>query len=108
MIVTLHSLIREGRELDYDREHRVIPDDLAAEFARIGIHDWTIWRAGRHLFHRVDCDDWEAALAALAESPADARWQQHIGQIVDHFDPAGPDGSPAPLPQVWSLSDQVS
>ncbi|WP_020579348.1 L-rhamnose mutarotase [Actinopolymorpha alba] len=108
MIVPLHSVLRPGAEADYEREHQRIPDDLAASFARIGIRNWSIWRSGRDLFHLVECDDWVAAMKALAGDPADEAWQAHIGRYVDHF--VGAESGPAGqvLPHVWSLRDQVA
>lgn len=106
MRIALHSVLRAGHEADYDRDHQVIPDDLAATFARIGIHDWTIWRSGANLFHLVDCDDFEAAMAALADDPANARWQAFINVHVDHFEATGSGPGDQVLPRVWQLSQQ--
>lgn len=108
MKVALHSVLVEGAEEDYDREHERIPDDLAATFARIGVRDWSIWRSGLHLFHLVDCDDYAAVVAALVGDPADERWQQHIGRFVDHFEATGSGPGNQVLPHVWSLSSQTS
>ncbi|RIQ24368.1 L-rhamnose mutarotase [Jiangella rhizosphaerae] len=105
MRVALHSVLRPGTELDYDREHERIPDDLVASFARVGIHEWTIWRVVDRLFHLVECDDFDAAMRALASDPANERWQAHIGRFVDRF-AGGTDGQPAPLPEVWDLGRQ--
>lgn len=105
MRVALHSVLRPGSELDYDREHERIPDDLVASFARVGIHEWTIWRVGDRLFHLVECDDFGAAMRALAGDPANERWQADIGRFVGGF-LGGDDGGPAPLPQVWDLDRQ--
>lgn len=95
MRIALHSVLRAGAEADYDREHRTIPADLAATFARIGIHEWTIWRTGRDLFHLVECDDYDAALRALADDPANTRWQAHIGRFLE--------SDPEPISRVWTL-----
>ncbi|NHI17784.1 L-rhamnose mutarotase [Microbacterium excoecariae] len=106
MRVVLHSEIRPGAEADYVRRHARIPDDLVATFTRIGIRDWTIWRSGERLFHLVDCDDWDAARAALADDPADHAWQADIGRFVELFrDSDGAEGT-APLAEVWDLRAQ--
>lgn len=111
MRVALHSVLRPGTELGYDREHERIPDDLAASFARAGIHEWTIWRVGDRLFHLVECDDFDAAMRTLADDPANERWQASIGRFVDRFispDDDDDDGgsSPAALREVWDLGRQ--
>ncbi|MFC4561124.1 L-rhamnose mutarotase [Nocardiopsis mangrovi] len=104
MRVALHSLLREGQEDGYEHAHQRIPDDLDAAFRRVGIHDWTIWRSGRHLFHVVDCDDFGAAMDALDSDPANLRWQAFINRYVDRF-VTGPDGGTA-RPEVWRLRRQ--
>ncbi|WP_374009129.1 L-rhamnose mutarotase [Leifsonia sp. LS-T14] len=105
MRVALHSILREGRESGYVDAHAAIPDDLVRSFARVGIHDWAIWRSGRDLFHLVDCDDFAAAMEALATDPANLRWQSFINQYVDHFVAAEGLGHII-LHEVWALDEQ--
>jgi L-rhamnose mutarotase len=106
MRIALHSVLREGHEAAYDEAHATIPDDLVASFARLGIHDWAIWRSGTRLFHLVDCDDFAAAMAALEGDPANQRWQEFIGRHVDHFEQLGTGVDGQELPLVWELSQQ--
>lgn len=105
MRVALHSRLRSGHETAYEADHVRIPDDLAVEFARVGIHDWTIWRSGRDLFHLVECDDFTGAMDELDRSEANARWQAFIGRHIDGFERFGEDGG-HPVPEVWSLGMQ--
>lgn len=106
MRVALHSVLRDGHEAAYDEAHTVIPDDLASSFERLGIHDWSIWRSGRDLFHLVECDDFAAAMRALDDDPANQRWQAFINTHVDQFVTTadGPDGMV--LGEVWRLKAQ--
>ncbi|WP_033338820.1 L-rhamnose mutarotase [Catenuloplanes japonicus] len=108
MRIALHSVVQPGTAEEYLRLHARVPDDLLPAFARAGIHDWTIWRSGERLFHLVDCDDWDAAVAVLDTEPANAAWQRTIGRVVREFH--GPDGKPAfaPLAEVWQLTDQLN
>lgn len=106
MRVALHSVVRDGHESGYEAAHATIPDDLVASFARVGIHDWTIWRSGRDLFHLVDCDDFAAAMDALDSDEANARWQAFIGPYVDHFVTTGDGPAGMVVGQVWSLVAQ--
>jgi len=103
-VVALHSILRAGREQDYDAAHARIPDDLVAAHRRVGIHDWRIWRSGRNLFHLVECDDFETAIRALEHDPANEHWQSIIGDYIDHFEL--PHGR-MELPLVWRMSDQA-
>lgn len=98
-VVALRSRLRPGAEEGYDAAHARIPDELVDAHRRAGIADWAIWRSGRDLFHLVECDDLESAFRALADDPANERWQAFIGDYVEHFDPT-------PLAFVWRMSDQ--
>jgi len=110
MRYALHSTLVPGQEDAYERAHARIPADLEESFDRFGIHDWTIWRSGVHLFHLVEADDLDEAMRALESDPANVRWQRSIGV---HLTPAAVDpqtgrpGSPSALPQVWRLADQL-
>ena len=104
-LVALHSILRQGREGGYDAAHARIPDDLLAAHRRVGIHDWQIWRSGRNLFHLVDCDDFDAAMRALEQDPANERWQALIGDYIDRFELS--DGR-MELPLVWRMGDQAT
>jgi L-rhamnose mutarotase len=99
-VVALHSLLRPGCEEDYDAAHARIPDDLLEAHRRVGIHDWSIWRCGRDLFHLVECDDLEDSLRKLDRDPANERWQAFIGDYVERFDPM-------PLTLAWRMRDQA-
>jgi L-rhamnose mutarotase len=105
-IVALHSVLRAGQEAAYDAAHVRIPDDLLEAQRRAGIHDWQIWRSDRNVFHLVTCDDFDAAMRAIENDPANERWQARMGEYVDHFERA-PHGGLA-LPAVWRMTDQVA
>jgi L-rhamnose mutarotase len=103
--VALHSVLKAGREDAYDLVHQRIPDELVEAHLRAGIRDWWIWRSGRDLFHLIECDDLLAAFAQLEDDPANERWQEFIGDYVDHLE--RPSGGPT-LPLVWRMDDQRS
>ncbi|WP_341976409.1 L-rhamnose mutarotase [Microbacterium sp. LWO13-1.2] len=106
MRIALHSVIVDGSIDQYRSRHARIPDDLRALFAEAGIHDWTIWRSGRNLFHVVDCADFDRAMSVVESAPANAAWQKDIGRFVEGF--YGPDGEVGflPIERVWSLEEQ--
>jgi len=107
MIIALHSVLHAGAVEEYGARHSAIPDGLIATFGRIGIHNWSIWRSGRQLFHLVECDDWVVANEALAVDPANAAWQADIGPLVEHFvQVAGSGPAGQAMPCVWSLQAQ--
>lgn len=106
MLVALHTVLKPGHEAGYVADHQAIPDELADSFERLGIHNWAIWRSGRDLFHLVDCDDYAAAVTALADDPADQRWQGFIGQHLEGMVTTGEGPAAHGLEQVWALAEQ--
>lgn len=106
MRVALHAVLRDGREIDYETAHRVVPDDVLALLRRAGIEEWVIWRSGRHLFHLIEGDDLEGALAIIAADPIDATWQHAMDAYIERLeaDPTGVAG--VGLRHVWTLSEQ--
>lgn len=106
MRIALHSEITPGHIDEYRARHARIPDELRELFDEAGIADWTIWRSGHRLFHLVECDDFDAAMAVVNASAANDRWQADIGRFVAVFhDRDGQEGF-APLDEVWSLQAQ--
>ncbi|PRB56812.1 L-rhamnose mutarotase [Microbacterium sp. MYb45] len=106
MRIALHSIIAEGAVDDYRSHHARIPDALRDLFGVAGIHDWTIWRSGRDLFHLVECDDFEAAMRVVEASPVNDAWQADIGRFVEGFHGADGEDGFTPIEQVWALSVQ--
>lgn len=106
--LALHSRLLPGTEDAYETEHATVWPELIAVMTAAGITDWTIWRSGRDLFHLVECDDFEAAVARLATDPVDQRWQRHMAQFVEGF-AQNPDGlAGQSLRHVWTMSEQVA
>ena len=102
--IALHTRIAEGCEADYGRELAVIPAELDTALRRAGVHAWRIWRDGRDIFHLVEVEDYRAMRRALAEDPANQRWQQHINHFLEvEDDYSGDDDG---ITRVWSLPEQ--
>ncbi|GAA0960219.1 L-rhamnose mutarotase [Kribbella koreensis] len=106
--LALHSRLIPGTEEAYELEHARVWPELITVMNQAGIHDWSIWRSGRDLFHLVECDDYEAAVAQLSNDPIDRRWQDHMSQFVESF-AKNPDGAGGQaLRHVWTMSEQTS
>ncbi len=102
--IALHTRIAAGHEADYVREHQQIPADLDPAMRRAGVQSWRIWRDGRDLFHLVEVEDYTAMRRALAQDPANQRWQEHINQFLEVADSY--DGDDHGIEHVWSLPEQ--
>jgi L-rhamnose mutarotase len=80
--VGLHTRLRAGAEAAYDELHRAVWPDVLAAIERVGITRWLIFRDGLDLFHYVECDDYEAAIAELAGDPVNVRWQAEVAPLM--------------------------
>jgi L-rhamnose mutarotase len=81
--VGLHTRLRPGAEERYDELHRAVWPEVLAAIERVGIRRWLIFRDGLDLFHYVECDDYEAAIAALADDPVNVRWQAEVAPLME-------------------------
>jgi L-rhamnose mutarotase len=102
----LHSTLIPGQELAYVEAHRRVPRDLLTSLTSAGVRDWAIWRHDGELFHLIDTDDYAAVAAALADDPANERWQQQMLTFVDGWVELDEVPAFADLSLVWSLHAQ--
>lgn len=100
--VALHTRLQAGCEAEYERIHATIPSELDALLRLHGITSWRIWRSGRDLFHVVECVNYAAFIAAVAEDPVNLAWQRRMSLLLevvhDYRDPTR-----NALPRVWAL-----
>ena len=80
--VGLHTRLQPGAEERYDELHCAVWPEVVAAIARAGIARWLIFRDGLDLFHYVECEDYEAAIAELAGDPVNMRWQAEVAPLM--------------------------
>ena len=78
----LRTQLRPGMAEAYDKAHATIWPELRAAQQEVGISRWLIFRDDLELFHVVECDDFERAVAALENMPVDQRWQAEMAKYV--------------------------
>jgi L-rhamnose mutarotase len=103
MRIALHTRVRQDAIAEYERAHTAVPAELTAEIRDAGVTSWTIWRSGTDLFHVIDCDDYGAMLATLADSPVNAAWQARMAELLDTPHDYSAAGGDAALPVVWQI-----
>jgi len=103
MRVALHTRVHTDRIEEYERAQTAVPAELAEAIRAAGATGWTIWRSGTDLFHVIDCADYPAMLAALAELPVNVAWQARMGELLDTPHDYSAAGGDAVLPVVWQL-----
>jgi L-rhamnose mutarotase len=80
--VGLHTRLQPGAEEEYDALHLAVWPDVLAAIERVGVERWLIFRDGLDLFHYIECDNYDAAIAALADDPANVRWQATVAPLM--------------------------
>ena len=108
MRIALHTRLRPGAESDYDRAHQNVPAELLAAIRDGGARDWTIWRSGPDLFHVLDCEDYGALLASLAQLPVNIAWQLRMAGYLEVVHDYSEQGTDAGLPVSWDLSTALA
>jgi L-rhamnose mutarotase len=78
----LRTRLKPGMEEAYERAHSEVWPQLVAVQRDLGIEQWLIFRHGLELFHVVQCDDFDGAIATLSDLPLDQRWQSEMARYV--------------------------
>lgn len=82
MEVALHTRIKPGSEQRYEEYHRAVWPGVLAEIRRAGITKYLIFRDGLDLFHYIECEDYDGALAQISKDPTSVRWETEIATLM--------------------------
>jgi len=82
MNVGLHTRLKPGAEKQYEKVHQAVWPEILAAIRAAGVTKWLIFRDGLDLFHYIECDDYERAIAELARNPVNQRWQAAIAPMM--------------------------
>ena len=82
MQVGLHTRLKPGVEARYEEYHRAVWPDVLQAIRRVGITKYVIFRDGLDLFHYIECDDYDRAIADLAHDPINVRWQAEMAPMM--------------------------
>lgn len=82
MKVGLHTRLKPGSEARYEQAHKAVWPEILAAIRGAGITKWLIFRDGLDLFHYIECNDYERAIAELAKNPVNQRWQTEMAPMM--------------------------
>ena len=82
MQVGLHTRLKPGEEDRYERYHRAVWPEVVAAIEKAGITRYFIFRDGLDLFHLIECEDYERAIAEIANDPTSMKWEAEIAQMM--------------------------
>lgn len=83
MYVGLRTRLKPGCEAAYLSAHDHIWPEVVDLLRRVGVQEYLIFRDGLDLFHAIECDDWDAAVAVMADDPVNLRWQAAMAEFTD-------------------------
>jgi L-rhamnose mutarotase len=65
------------------RRTRAVWPELLDAIRAAGVTRWLIFRDGLELFHAMECDDYDRAIATLAPNPVNQRWQAEMARFTE-------------------------
>lgn len=81
--VGLHTRLKPGMEAEYDAAHAAVWPELLDAIRAAGVTRWLIFRDGLDLFHAIECDDYDGAIATLGRNPVNQRWQAEMARFTE-------------------------
>jgi L-rhamnose mutarotase len=102
MEVGLHTRLKPGAEAEYDALHQAVWPEVLEAILGAGVTKWRIYRDGLDLFHHIECEDYERAIAELAALDVNRRWQATVAPLMEvahDYSGAGSDR----LPLIFAL-----
>jgi L-rhamnose mutarotase len=100
--VGLHTRLKPGFEERYEEYHRAVWPEVVEAIERNGIRRYFIFRDGLDLFHFIECDDYERALAEIAKDPTSMRWEAEIATMMAVTHDFSGEGSDR-MRKIWEL-----
>ena len=82
MRVGLHTRLKPAAEERYEEYHRAVWPDVLAQIRHAGITKYVIFRDGLDLFHYIECEDYDRAVAEIAKDPTSIRWENEIATMM--------------------------
>jgi L-rhamnose mutarotase len=96
--------VRPGYEDEYKKRHDALWPEMDATLRKSGIRNYHIFRHGLTLIGYFETDDLAVTIAYLKTDPVNARWSEHMADIMV-IDIDTRTGFPFLLPKQWSLDE---
>lgn len=92
--------IKPDRVEQYVAAHREVWPEMRAALRAAGFRNYSIHLSGRHAFGYFEADDPDAALAAMADTDVNTRWQDRMAELLEQ---RVEDDGPGLLPEIFRL-----
>ena len=83
--IAFHLRIRDGQREAYREEHEDVPEALEAAYldSGAGLDTYSVFESDGHVFGFMEVDDPERIREVMAESGAQAEWDEVMAPILD-------------------------
>ncbi len=99
--------VKRGRIAEYTRRHAAVWPEMLKALAETGWQNYSLFlRDDGMLIGYFETESLEAALAGMAATEVNARWQSEMGEFFENLDGA-PDEGFLRLKEVFHLEDQL-
>jgi L-rhamnose mutarotase len=78
--------IDPANEAEYRRRHEQVDPELEAQFAVVGIKRYHIFFHEGMLFAYMEVEDFDKAMTALSQNPANLRWQDFMSDLLKSWE----------------------
>ena len=104
MRVCFQLQVKPDRIAEYTERHAHVWPDMLAALTATGWHNYSLFlRADGLLIGYVETPSLEAALAGMADTDVNARWQAEMAEFFEELDGVPPDRGFLVLEEVFHL-----
>ncbi len=82
MRYAFHLIIKNGKEEEYDRRHANVWNEMRSMLKEAGIHNYSIFRDGIHVFGYWECENIELTLKRVNASAINSKWQDYMNDVI--------------------------
>ena len=109
MRVCFQLQVRPDRIEEYRARHAAVWPEMLGALADNGWHNYSLFlRPDGMLIGYVETPSLEDALAGMARTEVNARWQAEMSEFFEDLDGAAPDRGFLVLEEVFHLEDQLT
>jgi len=86
--IAFHLEITDGQREEYRREHKDVPEALERAYldSGAGLETYSVFEKDGHVFGYMELEDPEAVREVMAESDAQADWDEVMAPILEDED----------------------
>ncbi|WP_150307253.1 L-rhamnose mutarotase [Planctomonas psychrotolerans] len=100
--------VRADRVEEYRARHAAVWPEMLSALKDSGWNNYSLFlREDGLLVGYVEVEDFRAAQDAMAATEVNARWQAEMSEFFESLDGRRPDEAMTPIPEVFSLEDQL-